>query len=198
MTAASMCARSALSWTIRQLSAWSSTASCSGAQEQLSRRVGTRTEHQAQNGAAFRAAGLPSSSRLACLMRRARSFATAARQASCSPRPSPRRRAIARLLESLGITDFTWELGPGGNGASCRTADLLELAVLYCKAVERSDGAIIALLCSRRSKGSLRGVAESLPVGGAATAKRQTWRRPNEFHREFADPGISWSCRKRN
>lgn len=41
-----------------------------------------------------------------------------------------------RLLEPLGITDFTWDLGPeninpGGNGASCRTADLLKLAVLH-------------------------------------------------------------------
>lgn len=41
-----------------------------------------------------------------------------------------------RLLDPLGITDFTWDLGPeninpGGNGVSCHTADLLKLAVLH-------------------------------------------------------------------
>lgn len=41
-----------------------------------------------------------------------------------------------RLLEPLGITDLTWDVGPedinpGGNGISCRTADLLKLAVLH-------------------------------------------------------------------
>ena len=41
-----------------------------------------------------------------------------------------------RLLEPLGIEGLTWDVGPedinpGGNGISCRTADLLKLAILH-------------------------------------------------------------------
>ncbi len=43
-----------------------------------------------------------------------------------------------RLLHPLGIGDLTWDVGPenlnpGGNGISCRTADLLKLAVLHLR-----------------------------------------------------------------
>lgn len=43
-----------------------------------------------------------------------------------------------RLLEPLGIDDLTWDIGPenlnpGGNGISCRTADLLKLAILHLR-----------------------------------------------------------------
>lgn len=41
-----------------------------------------------------------------------------------------------RLLEPLGVTDLTWDVGPedinpGGNGISARTGDLLKLAILH-------------------------------------------------------------------
>ncbi|KAI9698900.1 MAG: hypothetical protein M1820_007321 [Bogoriella megaspora] len=43
---------------------------------------------------------------------------------------------MPRLLQPLGITDLTWDIGPeginpGGNGISCRSSDLLKLAVLH-------------------------------------------------------------------
>lgn len=43
-----------------------------------------------------------------------------------------------RLLEPLGVEDLTWDVGPdgvnpGGNGISCRTADLLKLAILHLR-----------------------------------------------------------------
>ena len=43
-----------------------------------------------------------------------------------------------RLLEPLGITGLSWDVGPeginpGGNGISCRTADLLKLAILHLR-----------------------------------------------------------------
>jgi hypothetical protein len=41
-----------------------------------------------------------------------------------------------RLLDRLGVTDLTWDVGPeeinpGGNGISCHTSDLLKLAILH-------------------------------------------------------------------
>lgn len=43
---------------------------------------------------------------------------------------------MPRLLQPLGITDLTWDVGPdganpGGNGISCRPSDLLKLAILH-------------------------------------------------------------------
>jgi hypothetical protein len=43
-----------------------------------------------------------------------------------------------RLLQPLGIEDLTWDVGPenlnpGGNGISCRTADLLKLGILHLR-----------------------------------------------------------------
>ncbi len=43
-----------------------------------------------------------------------------------------------RLLEPMGVDDFAWDVGPeninpGGNGASCRTSDLLKLAILHLR-----------------------------------------------------------------
>lgn len=43
---------------------------------------------------------------------------------------------LPRLLRPLGITDLSWDVGPeginpGGNGISCRSSDLLKLAILH-------------------------------------------------------------------
>jgi hypothetical protein len=43
---------------------------------------------------------------------------------------------MPRLFQPLGITDLVWDIGPeginpGGNGISCRSSDLLKLAVLH-------------------------------------------------------------------
>jgi CubicO group peptidase (beta-lactamase class C family) len=47
-----------------------------------------------------------------------------------------RQYLMPRLLQPLGITDLTWDVGPdgtnpGGNGISCRPSDLLKLAILH-------------------------------------------------------------------
>jgi CubicO group peptidase (beta-lactamase class C family) len=43
---------------------------------------------------------------------------------------------MPRLFQPLGITDLEWDVGPerinpGGNGISCRSSDLLKLAILH-------------------------------------------------------------------
>lgn len=49
-----------------------------------------------------------------------------------------------RLLDPLGIVDLRWDVGPeninpGGNGISCRTADLLKLAILHVQGGKWQD-----------------------------------------------------------
>ncbi len=51
---------------------------------------------------------------------------------------STHRFLTPRLFQPLGITGLEWDVGPdginpGGNGISCRTADLLKLAVLHLR-----------------------------------------------------------------